>query len=362
MQPKPLRIGLIGFGSMGRTHTWAVRNLPFFYGSLPFLATTEGVCTTTLEKSRRVAAEFGIPIAAANEDELIANPAIDIIDVCTPNNCHYATVKKALEAGKHVLCEKPITVSYPLSCEMAAEAKKQGKLLNIGVCNRYQKSVEMIEALNASGKLGNLYHVYCSFRNYRSIPGLGSAFTTKEQSGGCVLIDWGIHFLDLILYVLGGAKLKTVTCDTYNEMAKNMKDYVYKSMWAEDTKDLNGTNDVDDMVTGYIRTDKASISFNGAWAQNIGEDEMFVDFMGDKGGVRLHYGKDFEWWTVEDGTLMKKQPLYKIPDMYQKEDEAFISAIETSEHTKTHIDNILESAKLLQALYDSAEQKKELTF
>ena len=88
-------------------------------------------------------------------------------------------------------------------------------------------------------------------------------------------------------------------------MAKNMKEYVYKSMWAEDTKDLNGTNDVDDMVTGYIRTDKASISFNGAWAQNIGEDEMFVDFMGDKGGIRLHYGKDFEWWTVEDGTLMK---------------------------------------------------------
>ena len=162
--------------------------------------------------------------------------------------------------------------------------------------------------------------------------------------------------------MLGGAKLKTVTCDTYNEMAKNMKEYVYKSMWAEDTKDLNGTNDVDDMVTGYIRTDKASISFNGAWAQNIGEDEMFVDFMGDKGGIRLHYGKDFEWWTVEDGTLMKKQPLYKIPDMYQKEDEAFLAAIETGEHTKTHIDNILESAKLLQALYDSAAQKKELTF
>ncbi len=319
-------------------------------------------CDLIAEKAEKAVRDFGCEQAITDYNIALKDPEVEAVWVLTPNYAHYTVTMDALRAGKHVLCEKPITVSYPLSCEMAAEAKKQGKLLNIGVCNRYQKSVEMIEALNASGKLGNLYHVYCSFRSYRSIPGLGGAFTTKEQSGGGVLIDWGIHFLDLILYVLGGAKLKTVTCDTYNEMAKNMKDYVYKSMWAEDTKDLNGTNDVDDMVTGYIRTDKASISFNGAWAQNIGEDEMFVDFMGDKGGVRLHYGKDFEWWTVEDGTLMKKQPLYKIPDMYQKEDEAFLAAIETGEHTKTHIDNILESAKLLQALYDSAEQKKELTF
>ena len=104
-EQKDLRIGLLGFGSMGRTHTWAVRNLPFFFGALPFRAVTAGVCTTTEEKSRRVAEEFGIPIATANEDDLIGNPDIDIIDICTPNNCHYRTVKKALAAGKHVLCE-----------------------------------------------------------------------------------------------------------------------------------------------------------------------------------------------------------------------------------------------------------------
>ena len=132
-------------------------------------------------------------------------------------------------------------------------------------------------------------------------------------------------------------------------------------MWAGPPK-YDGTYDVDDSVTALVRTAGPVITVHGAWAQNINENECYIDFMGDKGGIRLHYGKDFEWWTVEDGTLMKKQPLYKIPDMYQKEDEAFLAAIETGEHTKTHIDNILESAKLLQALYDSAEQKKELTF
>lgn len=319
-------------------------------------------CDLIAEKAERAVREFGCEQAITDYKIALADQEVEAVYVLTPNAAHYTVTMDALRAGKHVFCEKPITVSYELSCEMAEEAKKQGKLLNIGVCNRYQRSVEMIEALNASGQLGKIYHVYCSFRSYRSIPGLGGAFTTKQESGGGVLIDWGVHFLDLILFILGGAKIKTVTCDTYNEMAKNMKDYVYQSMWAEDTMDLNGTNDVDDMVSGYIRTDKASISFNGAWAQNIGENEMFVDFMGDKGGIRLHYGKDFEWWTVENGTLMKKKPLYKIPDQYQAEDEAFLCAIESGEQTKTYIDNVLESAKLLQALYDSAEQAKELSF
>lgn len=292
----------------------------------------------------------------------LADPEVEAVYVLTPNYAHYTVAMDALRAGKHVFCEKPITVNYKLSCEMAEEAKKQGKILNIGVCNRYNKSVEILEEMNKAGRFGKIYHVYCSFRSYRCIPGLGGAFTTKEQSGGGVLIDWGVHFLDLILYILGGAKLKTVTCDAYSEMAKNMKDYKYLGMWAEDTKDLNGTNDVDDFISGHIRTDKASISFNGAWAQNVGEDDMFIDFMGDKGGARLTYGGNFRFWTTdENGELCEIKYNYNIPSQMECEDRAFLNATRTGEHTKTYIDNILESAKLLDALYESAEKKKEIS-
>ncbi len=291
----------------------------------------------------------------------LADKEVDAVFVFTPNYAHYTVTMDALKAGKHVFCEKPITVNYKLSCEMAEEAKKRGLMLNIGVCNRYNKSVELLEQMNREGKFGNIYHVYCSFRSFRSIPGLGGAFTTKEQSGGGVLIDWGVHFLDLILYILGGAKLSTVTCDAYNEMAKDMKSYKYWSMWAEDTADKeNGTNDVDDYITGHIRTDKASISFNGAWAQNIGKNEMFIDFMGDKGGARLSYGGKFEF--TDGTTLETTTPEYDIPNMYKCEDIAFIRSIETGIKDKNNIENILESAKLLDALYESAEQRKELRF
>ncbi len=294
----------------------------------------------------------------------LADSEVEAVYVLTPNYAHYVITMDALRAGKHVFCEKPITVNYKLSCEMAEEAKKQNKLLNIGVCNRYNKSVEMLEEMNRKGVFGNIYHVYCSFRSFRCIPGLGGAFTTKEQSGGGVLIDWGVHFLDLILYILGGAKLKTVTCDAYNEMAKDMKEYKYNFMWAEDTADVeNGTNDVDDFITGHIRTDKASISFNGAWAQNIGLDEMFIDFLGDKGGARLSYGGHFTLYnTSPEGELQTVTYNYNIPSQMECEDRAFLNAVRTGEHTKTYIDNILESAKLLDSLYESAEKKQEIKF
>jgi len=295
------------------------------------------------------------------EDYKIAlnDPEVDAVFVLTPNYAHYEITMDALKAGKHVFCEKPITVNYALSKEMADEAEKQGKILNIGVCNRYHKSVEMLEELVREGRFGKIYHVYCSFRSFRSIPGLGGAFTTKAQSGGGVLIDWGVHFLDLILYILGGAKIVNVTCDTYNEMAKDMKSYRYEKMWAEDTADVeNGTNDVDDFVTGYVRTDKASISLNGAWAQNINKSEMLIDFLGDKAGARLSYGGKFEIYDGE--TLETIAPEYDIPNMYYMEDKAFLESTTTGVKTKSNIESVLESAKLLDALYESAEKKCEV--
>ncbi len=289
----------------------------------------------------------------------LEDPEIDAVYVLTPNYAHYTITMDALKAGKHVFCEKPITINYELSCEMAEEARRQNKIVNIGVCNRYNKSVEMLEELNREGRFGNIYHVYCSFRSFRSIPGLGGAFTTKAQSGGGVLIDWGVHFFDLILYILGDAKLVNCTCDAYSEMAKDMKEYKYVKMWAEDTKDIeNGTNDVDDFISGYIRTDKASISFNGAWAQNINQNEMLIDFLGDKAGARLTYGGKFEIYDAK--TLETITPEYDIPSMFLCEDRAFIESITTGEKTRSHIDRILESAKVLDYLYQSAGVRKEI--
>lgn len=333
----------------------------------PALTKAEGVnikyaCDILPEKAKAAKAKFPeIQNAISDYKTALADKEVDAVFVLTPNYQHYTVTMDALRAGKHVFCEKPVTINYALSEEMAREAEKQGKILNVGVCNRYNKSVEMLHNWVKEGRFGNIYHVNCSFRSFRCIPGLGGAFTTKSLSGGGVLIDWGVHFMDLIIYVLGGINLKSVTCEAYNEMAKDMKAYKYKYMWAEDTADTeNGTNDVDDYITGFIRTDKASISFDGAWAQNIGPEEMRVDFMGDKGGARLTYGGKFTFWSGE--TLEEIKPEYDIPNMYEREDNAFIESVKTGVKNKSNIENVLESAKVLDALYESAEKGEEIRF
>ena len=335
------------------------------HAHFPALSNIEGVrvkyaCDIIEEKA--IAAKEKFPIienVITDYKVALADSEVDAIFVLTPNYAHYTITMDALAAGKHVMCEKPVTVNYPLSLEMAQMADKCGKILNIGVCNRYHKSVEMLAEMNKNGEFGNIYHVYCSFRNHRSIPGLGGAFTTKSQSGGGVLIDWGIHFLDLILYILGDVKIKNVTADAYSEMAKDMKSYKFNDMWAADTADFeNGTNDVDDYITGHIRTSGASISFNGAWAQNINKNEMFIDFLGDKAGARLTYGGKFEIYRGD--TLETVVPEYDIPDMRTLEDADFLACIDSGIKNKNNIDNVLESMKLLDALYQSADKKGEI--
>ena len=332
---------------------------------LPVLQSSDNVrikyvCDLIPEKAEKAKEAFPKAEQAITDHRIaLRDPEVEAVFVLTPNYSHYEVTMDALRAGKHVFCEKPVTVNYALSAEMAAEADRLGKILNIGVCNRFHRSVEMLKELNEQGRFGRLYHVYCSFRSFRSIPGLGGAFTTKAQSGGGVLIDWGIHFLDLILYILGDPVIQTATCDSYREMAKDMKSYKYTGMWAEDTADTeHGTNDVDDLVTGHVRTDKASISFNGAWAQNIDKNEMFIDFLGDKAGARLTYGGKFE---IYDGqTLQTIRPEYDIPDMYALEDEAFIGSVKTGVKNRSNIDRVLNSMLLLDTLYRSAEEKREI--
>ena len=345
-------VAVIGCGRISASH-------------FPALSKVEGVrikyaCDLIPEKANRAKEQYPKVEQAITDYKIALNdPEVDAVYVLTPNYAHYTVTMDALSAGKHVFCEKPVTVSYELSLEMAKKAEEMGKMLNIGVCNRYHRSVEILEQMNREGKFGNIYHVYAAFRRCRSIPGLGGPFTDKSQSGGGVLIDWGIHFFDLILYILGAPKLVSASCNAYGEMAKDMKMYKYNSMWAEDTSDVeNGVNDVDDFITGYVRTSGASISFNGAWAQNINADEMYIDFLGDKGGVRLTYCGQF---TFFDGTTLESErSAHDIPNMYYCEDEAFIKSIESGEVCKSNIVHILDSMKLLDSLYASSEKNEEV--
>jgi len=319
-------------------------------------------CDIIPERAEAAVEKYGCGQAITDYHVALNDPAIEAVSVCTPNNMHPIITMDALRAGKNVLCEKPAARTYAEVLEMQKVQHETGKVLNIGVVNRFNTAVNLIKQYIDSGKLGEVFHVYASFRSHRSIPGLGGAFTTKAIAGGGALIDWGVHYLDIVMYCCGDPAPVTVTGEAFCKLGVDMPNYVYKKMWAEDTKNLNGTYDVDDSVTGMIRTSGPTITFNGAWAQNIGEQDTYIDFMGDKGGIRLTYGSTFKVYTAENGALVEYVPELKARNHFQNEINAFLDCIETRQKLPSHIDTVIITAKIMQAIYDSAQSHREIVF
>lgn len=321
------------------------------------------LCDLDSEKSKWAKEHFGLEQAQILTDykDLLSKDDYDIVSVCLPNHLHASVTIDFLNAGKDVLCEKPISVSLENARAMKAAADKNGRILNIGVVNRFNTYVDELRKIAQSGELGEIYHVYCSFRECRRIPGMGGWFTDKSLSGGGVLIDWGVHYIDLILYILGNPDVATISGKAFSKLGFPMEEYVYENMWAGPPK-YDGVYDVDDSVTGFIRTSGATISLNGAWAQNIKERECFIDFLGTKGGARLQYGKEFTLTRTKDGKLDYATPEFSGPDMYYAEIDAFLDAVETREKNRANIDSVIISQKILDGIYASSAQNREIVF
>ena len=349
-----INVAIIGCGTIANS-----AHIPAYMDSP--IANIKYFCDIIPERADAAVEKYGCGKAVYDYHEILDDPELDAVSVCTHNDMHSVISIDFMRHGKDVLCEKPAARILSEALEMEKVSYETGRILSIGVCNRYANSVNHIKKLIADGELGEVYHVYASFRAHRSIPGLGGDFTTKACSGGGALIDWGVHYIDLILYCLGDPKVLTASGEAFCKLGKDMKNYVYESMWAEDTSDTeNGTYDVDDSVVGLVRTDGAVVSFNGAWAQNIGEHETFIDFMGDKGGIRLQYCGNFRLWTTKNGMLTETVPTYKTNNMHRSEVLDFAECVAKGERNRNDIKYAVGTSKILQAIYDSSEAHAEV--
>ena len=145
-------------------------------------------CDIIPERAQAAVEKYGCGIPVVDYHDVINDPEVTAISVCTPNNVHASITIDALHAGKHVLCEKPAARTYAEVETMMAAQRETGNILVIGVVNRFNDAVRRIKTYIDEGQLGTVHHVYVSFRQHRSIPGLGGAFTTKEIAGGGVLL------------------------------------------------------------------------------------------------------------------------------------------------------------------------------
>lgn len=296
-QKKQWNIGLLGFGSMGRTHTWAVQNLPFFYGDLPFRAVTRAVCTTSQAKSDRVGAEFGIEITTTDEDAIIHDPTIDVIDICTPNVCHFETLKKAIAAGKHVLCEKPLCISPAEAQEILAMPRREGQVLGMVFNNRWLSPVMRAKQLIDEGRIGEILSFHASYLHNSAADVNRPAGWKQDKTvcGGGVLFDLGSHVIDLISWLCGRfASVSGMSQISYPERLgrdgsawKTNADEAFYCM-AVTEKGAKGTLSVGKLHVGT-------------------NDDFSFEIYGSKGALRFSLMEP-NWLYFYDGTA-KSEPL-----------------------------------------------------
>ena len=292
-QKKIIRVGLLGFGSMGKAHSYSINNLPFYFEDLPFSAKVVGVCTTTLEKAKRVSEEYGIDFATDNEDDLIFSPEIDVIDICTPNCFHYETLKKAISAGKHVYCEKPLCISAEQADEIAClSASRPDRVYNIVFNNRFLSAVLRAKQLIDEERVGKILSFSAKYLHSSALfPERPIGWKQdKNICGGGVLFDLGSHVIDLIYHLCGSfSSVCAMTQTVYPERA--FRDGTVRAANADEAfymlaKLKNGAQ-------GTLSASKIAAGAN---------DDLSFEIFGEKGSIRFSL-MDPDFLYFYDNTL-----------------------------------------------------------
>ena len=199
---KTIGIGIIGWGFMGRTHTLAIRALPLFYPDAGFEAKLIGVCSRTVSKAEKARDELGFEYATGDYHDLLSDPRIDVVSVCTPNADHERMVIDALKAGKNVYVDKPLTVDYESAQRILAAAKGAKGKVQIALHNRFFTSTLRAKEIIDEGRVGEILSFTCRYLHSGSIDP-DKPMGWKQGVGGGVLLDLGSHALDLVTWLIG---------------------------------------------------------------------------------------------------------------------------------------------------------------
>lgn len=283
-----LRVAIIGAGMIANAgHIPAWKNLPEEVEVV-------GVANIHEERAIDTAKRHEIPHAYGDWQRMLADLRPDIVSICTPNVSHKELAIGALQAGAHVLCEKPVAACYADAVEMFATADAVGRALFVAQTSRFSNEMEAAKEIASSGQLGEMYYAETSALRRRGIPTWGR-FHMREYSGGGPILDLGVHVLDALYWIMGNPRAIAVSSMTYAKLANRDEGLV--SSLADSGAPVGVYNprafdyrevDVEDMAAGLIRLENnATVSFKTSWAANVPEGIGATIILGTKGGLRL---------------------------------------------------------------------------
>lgn len=283
---KEFHVGVIGYGFMGRTHTHSYKTIPLYYSGLPFTVKLKGICTPKASEAKEACEMQGFSYWTTDSKEILDDPEIDIVSICTPNAFHKDLILQALEAGKHVYCDKPLTANARESEEiLEVLGKYPGQITQVALQMRFYPAVMRAKELMEEGRLGRIFMFQCDYLHSSGI-NPKKALSWKQNrklGGGGVLLDLGAHAYDVMYYLLGEYdRVYTVTDTVYAKRPDQNGRLV--DVDAEDTA-LTMTR-MRDGTLGKILVSKVATGTM---------DELRIQIHGEKGAIRFN--------TMEPGYL-----------------------------------------------------------
>lgn len=360
MSSKKLKIGIVGCGGIANG-----KHMP----SLSMLPDVEMVafCDMAEDRAVKAADQYGKKGAKVCIDyrEIVNDPQIDVVHVCSPNRSHSSITVACLEAGKHVMCEKPMAINTAEARMMLAAAKKSGKKLTIGYNNRYKADSMYLKQICANGELGEIYFAKAHAIRRRAVPTWGVFLNEYEQGGG-PLIDIGTHALDLTLWLMDNYDVKSVMGNVYYKLNKKADAANAWGPW--DPKEFT----VEDSAFGFITMKNgATIILESSWALNsldIGEAQATL--CGTEGGadmkagLRLNGEKFSRLYTTKPELEAGGVAFYegKSEDPPFKEARMWVDCILNDKDPLVKPEEALIVTEILEAIYSSAKTGKPVLF
>ncbi len=316
------------------------------------------------ERCRELAGQFSVPRIYRDYQDLLADGDIDAVTVAVPNVLHFPVALAAIEAGKHVIVEKPLARTTAEAEHIVAAAHRAGVVLGVVFNRRGRQDVQLLKREVERGTFGNVYHAKAFWMRRSGIPGLGTWFTNREMSGGGPLIDLGIHVLDMALWILGNPQPRSVSAATYAELGPRGR-----GQWQGGRfKVVPGVEyEVEDFATALIRFEgKLTLQLDASWAAFTGHgDDFGLSLLGNEGGAEIH-ARDY----AQTGTLRLFGEIDGVPTVTEPR---LLERHGHGEVFKQFVDSVLdglpmspsgeeglERVRLIEAIYRSAEVGHEV--
>lgn len=355
-----LKIGIIGCGGIANG-----KHMP----SLAKISNVEMVafCDIDLERATKAAEEYGAPNARVYRDygKLLEEETLDVVHICTPNNSHAEITIASLEAGCHVMCEKPMAKTAQEAREMVAAAHRTGKKLTIGYQSRFRSDSQYLKQACQRGDLGEIYFAKARAIRRRAVPTWG-VFLDEEKQGGGPLIDIGTHALDLTLWMMDNYLPKYAVGTVYHKLNKRKNAANAWGSW--DPKKFQ----VEDSAFGFIVMENgATIILESSWALNtLLEGEARTILHGTEGGADMEDGLRIN--GEEFGKLYTKKPVLgaggvafydgKTETDAEKEARLWIESVVNDTTPLVLPEQAAVVTEILEAIYRSAQSGQPVFF